>query len=184
MVGRVLRKCLGKPEGFVYDLANNYKEHGPVEAIEWPRAAKGLLLENDEREICAKSYAKRENVWTRCSNATCGHVYNVKTSKTCKICNTDHNIMVVTTISAMITNYFQMNQKQFEVMAPKIRLAIDNPMLHNMVNKQMGQEVFRDGALNLAFTFLPEVLAAYEMNKKRVGNKYVGNWDASFKQAA
>jgi len=182
MCGRVLRKCEGKPEGFIYDLAGNIKEHGKVEAIEWPRAAKGFILEANEREMCAKSYAKRQTVWKDC--AACGHVYNIKTSASCKLCGTEHKTMLTATIETMVTSYLNMNAKQFEIMAPKFRMALTNPALHDMVNRQAGLTIFKDGKLNSDYDFLEATVAAYEFNKRRVGSKYVGDWNAVVKMAA
>ena len=183
MCGRVLRQCDGKPEGFIYDFAGNFK-HGPVEAIEWPRAAKGLLLEQEEREICGKSYAKRENVWKRCDGQGCGHVYNIKLSKSCKVCGTHHNVMIQHTVDSMVSGILGMNHKQWEAMCPKIRMALDNPSLHNMVNKQTGLTLFVDGALNPDYEFVTAVIAMYELNKRRVGSKYVGDWEGKVLLAA
>lgn len=182
MCGRVLRKCDDKPEGFIYDLAGNYKEHGPVEAIEWPRAVKGVLLEREEREMSAKSYNKRENVWKRCDS--CGHVYNIKASACCKICGEDHKVELVSTISEMAADLLGMNHKEFEVMAPKLRMALGNPALHGMINKQTGQQIFVAGALNPIYAYLPNMIDVYTLNKRRVGNKYVGDWEAEFRMAA
>jgi superfamily II DNA or RNA helicase len=183
MCGRVLRKCEGKPEGFIYDFEGNLKEHGYVEAIEWPRAAKGLVLEGEDREISAKTYAKQDNVWTRCSDP-CGHVYNIKQNSTCPLCRKGHGVMVNATISTMVFEWFGMGAKEFEVMAPKIRMAIDNPSLHAMVNRQTGKQIFQDGQINVLYSILPDVLAVYETSKKRVGNKYVGNWEGQVSYAA
>ena len=184
MCGRVLRQCDGKPEGFIYDFAGNFKEHGPVEAIEWPRAAKGLVLDQEEREICGKSFAKRENVWKRCAGHDCGHVYNIKLSKSCKVCGTAHNVQISSMVADLVTAHLGMNHKQFEVMAPKIRMALNNPSLHAMINKQTSLPIFQNGELNGAFDVLPELIAVYESEKKRVGGKYVGNWEGKVLMAA
>jgi len=182
MCGRVLRKCEGKPEGFIYDLAGNLKEHGRVEAIEWPRAAKGFMLEPNEREMCAKHYARRTTVYKEC--ADCGHVYNIKASAACRVCGTEHKTMLTATIETLVTNYLGMNAKQFEIMAPKFRMALANPMLHDMVNRQTNLTIFKDGELNPDYAFLEATVAAYEFNKRRLGSKYVGDWNAVVRIAA
>ena len=69
-------------------------------------------------------------------------------------------------------------------MAPKIRMAVDNPSYQDMVNRQLGKPVFKDGGLTINYETLPEVLIVYEANKKRVGNKYVGNWEGEVRYAA
>jgi superfamily II DNA or RNA helicase len=182
MVGRVLRWMADKPYGYIWDFAGNIKEHGPVEAIEWPRASKGLLLEQEEREICAKSFAKSANVWKSCDS--CGHVYNIKASKSCKVCGEAHLVSLTSTIADIVTEYLDMDHKTFQTMSAKIRMAINNPSIQDMVNRQVQRPLFQDGQLAKPYSFMKELIMVYEMNKIRKGTTYVGDWQASISLAA
>jgi superfamily II DNA or RNA helicase len=184
MVGRVLRKCEGERFGYVFDFAGNIKEHGPVEAIEWPRAAKGLLLEREERELSAKSYEKRTNVWKRCEDEDCGHVFNIKTTKICGLCSREHTLQVVSTINIMVRDYLGIDHKKFQEMEPKIKNGLaGNVLFQQLVNKQLDKEIFIDGALNTRYGVIEDILATYEMSKVKKGGVRIGNWEAEVRYA-
>jgi superfamily II DNA or RNA helicase len=177
MVGRVLRKCEDKPYGYIFDFAGNLKEHGRVEAIEWPRAAKGFMLEREEREMCAKSYEKRDKVWKHCENTSCGHVFNMKETKTCGVCNKVHVLDLISTVDVYISSLLGMNHTQFQQVAPFIRMAINNPSIQAAANKKVGRQIFdSNGKVHLAFQYIPEVIAVFEAKKSFVKGKYVGDW--------
>lgn len=182
MCGRVLRYCEGKPYGYIIDCAGNLKEHGRVEAIEWPRAAKGLMLKQEEREMCAKSFAKRENVHKECDE--CGHVYNIKRHAKCTNCDREHGVELLMSVSDYVSEYLGLSAKDFEGMAPKIRSAMVQTEFQAMVNRQLKMEIFQNGSLIASLSYLPKAIEAYDAGKRRVGNKYVGNWEGVMRIAA
>jgi DNA repair protein RadD len=178
MVGRVLRQCEGKPEGFVYDFEDNLQEHGRVEAIEWPRAAKGLLLGANDNEMCVKSFAKRTNVWKVCADANCGHVYNIKKSASCNLCGTKHLVKLMTQVSNVARVMLNMDAKGFEAIYQTLESALTNPLFQGVMNKKIGLVIFEGGELREEYDILPELIQVYKLGRRKVGNKYVGNWEA------
>lgn len=178
MVGRVLRKYLGKPEGFIYDFAGNFKEHGPVEAIEWPRAKKGLLVAARE-SIRANTFNKKEKVWTRCED--CGHVYNIKSRKTCAICGTAHGVSLVCTVSEKVGETLKMSEKEFAVFASRLPAALQGLIKPEILNSRYKMEIFTNGQIREDLKFLPTVVELYNRAPKTKKNAV---WNGDLKLAA
>lgn len=178
MVGRVLRKFIGKRFGIVCDFAGNFSEHGPVEAIMWPEAAKGYVVSQND-VISAKSFSKRTNAWLRCES--CGHVYNIKKSKKCTHCGAEHNVRVVTTVKDKVRETLGLSEKEFEVMVSRLNAALSGILPHDAFNKRCNAEVFKDNKLNDDFQYLGEVVELYKKAPVRNKSKV---WNAELKLAA
>ena len=183
MCGRVLRKCEGKPEGFIVDFAGNLKVHGRVEAIEWPRAVKGLVLTREDNVISLADYQKRTSVYQECNN--CGHLIPLKLTKTCKVCDHSHQVVLEAEINTMVTMALNVDHKRFRDLLPNIREGLRGDLQHQrIVNRKLDITIFENGKLTEQYRFVDDLVTAYNFTIVKKGNIYVGNWEGKFTFAA
>lgn len=167
MVGRVLRAHDSKKDAYVVDFERNIAEHGFIEHYAWsldaPIPNNAYVRENGST-MTRETMLRKTGVFYCCDR--CSHVYDIKKTSKCVICNTPHAVQVVERIDRMFELEFgrTLDKSTFQQFASRYSAARTGGMIygtpaHVIFKKQTGLDIFDDaGQLNEKYVWLDRAI--------------------------